>query len=183
MKRISPEKFLFEKYVGRLGYSPNEVATIKGTPKPGVKFLGYCEARRLPVRPRNEGFAVMAEMENGEVTWLHVDQLPGITEKLIKPPASSIKRKQKDTYTWEEFRDAYTAFRMDKMGLKKELENFDGIMRSWRGLLHVYINCESSEKDGNVKMMMDGLQLEFGMRMAFVHGADWMVKQVIENNS
>lgn len=179
MKRISPEKFLFEKYVGRLGYSPNEVATHKGTPKPGVKFLGYCEARRLLVRPRTEGFAVMAEMENGDVTWLHVDQLPGVTEKLTKPPAPSTK--MKDSYTKEEFNEAYSVFRMNKMGLKTEMENFDGIMRAWRGLLHVYINTEDKSK--GMELSMQALQYEFGIRMRYVHGEAWMIKQVFENNS
>lgn len=170
MKRISPEKFLFEKYIGRLGYSPNEVATVKGTPQPGVKFLGYCDARRLKVRPRTEGFAVMAEMENGDVIWLHVDQLPGITEKLTKPPAASVK--QKDSYTQKEFDAAYCDFRMNKMGSKKEMEDFDGIMRAWKGLLHVYINTEA--KDKNLEMIMHALQYEFGIRMRYT----WMINAV-----
>jgi hypothetical protein len=63
--------------------------------KPGFKVLGYCEARRLPVRPRNEGFAIMVEdtqLPEENIFWLHVETLGNETP--TKPPAPSIKRKR-----------------------------------------------------------------------------------------
>lgn len=173
MKKISPEKFLFEKYIGRVGYTINDVMTTRHTAKPGVKFLGFCEASRLPVRPRAEGFALMAEMENGDVVWLHVEQLPGITEKLSRR-ARYKKPAGPGTYTKEQFNKAYVDFRMDKMGSRKEMLDYDGIMRAYRGLIHVFINTEGLD-EGDATFMQS-LQVEFGMRMAYTHGADWLIK-------
>jgi hypothetical protein len=180
MKKISPEKFLFELYIGRVGYSVYQVIDSHDKVKPGFKVLGYCEARRLPVRPRNEGFAIMVEdtqLPEENIFWLHVETLGSKTP--TKPPAPSIKRKRakvKDSYTMEEFNKAYVDFRMDKMGSRKEMEDLKGIMRAYRSLLHIYLNTEGMEKEEMVKVMMHGLQYEFGLRMQYAHGYDWVIK-------
>lgn len=184
MKKINPEKFLFEIYIGRVGYSVNQVIDSFEQPKPGFKILGYCEARRLPVRPRTEGFAIMVEdtqLPEDNVFWLHVENIKGVTP--TKPPAKSVrmlKPKKKDSYTMEEFNKAYCDFRMEKMGSKKEMEDLKGIMRAYRSLLHIYINTEGMEKDGMLKVMMQGLQTEFAMRMKYMHGDLWMAEAVAQ---
>lgn len=188
MKKISPEKFLFELYIGRVGYAVNQVIDSFEQPKRGFKILGYCEARRLPVRPRTEGFAIMVEdtqLPEDNIFWLHVDKIKGVAP--TKPPERSVpitklllkpgeKAKIKDSYTMEEFNKAYCEFRMDKMGSKKEMEDLKGIMRAYRSLLHIYINTEGMEKEEMVKAMMQGLQVEFGLRMTYTHGSTWPIE-------
>lgn len=184
MKKINPEKFLFELYIGRVGYSTNQVIDAREDLKPGFKALGYCDARRLPVRPRKDGFALMVEdtqLPEENIFWLHVERIRGVTP--TKPPAKSVpilKSRSKDTYTMDEFNKAYCDFRMDKMGNKKEMEDMKGIMRAYRSLLHIYINTEGMEKEEMVKTMMQGLQTEFAMRMSYAHGELWMVKAITE---
>ena len=113
--------------------------------------------------------------------WLHVERIKGVTP--TKPPAASVpisklvKPKAKDSYTMEEFNKAYCEFRMEKMGNKKEMEDLPGIMRSYRALLHIYINTEGMDKEGMVKVMMQGLQTEFYLRLSYAHGPLWMTKE------
>ena len=182
MKKISPEKFLFEIYIARVGFAVNQVIDEFDTPKKGFTVLGYCDANRLKVRPRTEGYALMLESEDGEKFWLHVERLHG----LKKPPAPSIKKPLKDvdnstsnqtgSYTMEQFNKAYCEFRMEKMGNKKQMEDLKGIMRAYRSLLHIYINTVGMEKEEMVRVMMQGLQVEFGLRMTYAHGPMWPVK-------
>lgn len=83
--KISPEKFLFEKYGLRCGYSTPDVfkwtadeeRKLVGISKlqPDVKLVGWCDASRLPVRPRTEGYAVMVEID-GEEIWFHCNEHP-----------------------------------------------------------------------------------------------------------
>lgn len=180
MKKINPEKFLFELYIGRLGYSVNQVIDSREQVKPGFKLLGYCEARRLPVRPRNKGYAIMVEdtqLPEQTTFWLHVENIQGVVAQK-KPPAPSIKLKKaaKDRYTMEEFNKAYMEFRMDKMGVKKEMEDLKSIMRAYRSLMHIFINTDGVLEDKSATMFMQSLQYEFGIRMTYTHGADWAVK-------
>ena len=183
MKKISPEKFLFELYIGRVGYSVNQVIDSFDQVKPGFKALGYCDARRLPVRPRTEGYALMVEdtqLPEQTQFWLHVDNIKGVTTP-TKPPAKSVpfQPKGKQSYTMEEFNKAYCEFRMEKMGSKKEMEDMKGIMRAYRSLLHIYINTEGMEKEEMVKVMMQGLQTEFALRMTYIHGELWVAEAVV----
>lgn len=183
MKKISPEKFLFELYIGRLGYSVNQVIDSREQIKPGFKILGYCEARRLPVRPRTKGYAIMVEdiqLPEEKKFWLHVEKVQGaVVEK--KPPAPSVKlKKAKDRYTMEEFNKAYVEFRMDKMGVKKEMEDLKGIMRAYRSLMHIFINTDGVLEDKSATMIMQSLQYEFGIRMTYTHGADWAIKALAD---
>lgn len=81
---LSSARFTFERYVGRVGYSTNQLyefvpdaKDIQDVPKllPGVQYVGHCSAANLAVRPRDEGIAVMVTFQN-ELMWFHIDQLP-----------------------------------------------------------------------------------------------------------
>lgn len=78
-KRLSPEKFTFSNYIGNVGFGVHQcVLDAYTTPlklQPGVTFIGYCDAKRLSVRPKSEGFAIMVEMD-GEDLWFHDLNLP-----------------------------------------------------------------------------------------------------------
>jgi hypothetical protein len=83
--KISPEKFLFEKYGLRRGFSNADVfdwkVDVNRNPaghsklQPGVTLIGWCDANRLRVRPRTEGYAIMVEI-GGEEIWFHCDEHP-----------------------------------------------------------------------------------------------------------
>lgn len=75
IKRISGNRFTWEKFACRQGISQLEVFTSDFTMLTGNgTVLGWCYARELPVRPRLDGVAIMVEMDyDGEIVeaWLH----------------------------------------------------------------------------------------------------------------
>lgn len=77
---INPERFTWEKCAARVGVHQNRVVTADWSRfQPGVNVLGYCDAIRLRVRPRNEGFAVLVEVlfdDAWEECWMHCNKLP-----------------------------------------------------------------------------------------------------------
>lgn len=81
---LSPEKFEWEKYCGRVGWATSQLMEPQ-TPmeyeekvirlKPDVNYIGHCDAGRIPVRPRPGENAIMVEID-GEETWFHSEALP-----------------------------------------------------------------------------------------------------------
>lgn len=87
LAKISPERFTWKKYIGSIGYSVTQLMTnpyyssFEGKNRliSDVKPVGYCEASRIRIRNRNEGFVIMVEFY-GEDIWFHVIEAPyGIT--------------------------------------------------------------------------------------------------------
>lgn len=66
--------FTFEKYIGKMGYSLNQVWNARtNRPMSGYTELGRVPANALRVRPRSSGEAVMlCSEEHQEDLWLHV---------------------------------------------------------------------------------------------------------------
>ena len=83
--KLSPERFTWEKYCGKLGWSIGQLITdpysyyknLKHI-QPDVTLVGWCEANRIRIRSRAEGFVIMVEID-GEDTWFHCMELPEIT--------------------------------------------------------------------------------------------------------
>ena len=81
MNKISPERFVWEKYCGKLGWSVCQLLAVNDPYGKGCKLnndvtpIGYCEANRIRIRQRSEGFVIMVEID-GEETWFHVLELP-----------------------------------------------------------------------------------------------------------
>ena len=79
INKLSPERFVFEKYIGKVGWAVSQVCSDAYSEKlkfnSDVTVIGYCEANRIRVRTRNVGFVVMLEMD-GEEFWMHVLNLP-----------------------------------------------------------------------------------------------------------
>lgn len=65
LEELSPELFIYELYdsSGPL-LDPNDVARMA---------VGYCDASRLQVRPRNNLMALMCEDPDGNKFWFHVE--------------------------------------------------------------------------------------------------------------
>lgn len=79
---LSPSKFVWQKYCGRLGWAisqlmQNPYSSQLGKLKlqVGVMFIGWCDASRIQIRQRPEGFVLMVEID-GEETWFHAMELP-----------------------------------------------------------------------------------------------------------
>lgn len=65
--KLPANRFTYEKYCGRLGYQPLRVWDYpKDRPKKGFIFVGWCEAKSLPVRARETGRAIMLYEEPRE---------------------------------------------------------------------------------------------------------------------
>ena len=81
MNKISPEKFVWEKYCGYLGLSISQLLKVNDPYGKGYKLhndvtpIGYCEANRIRIRNRTEGYVIMVEID-GEETWFHLLELP-----------------------------------------------------------------------------------------------------------
>ncbi len=74
--QLPAHSFTWEKYGGRADVAPSQVFNwIEGTLAPGIKLLGYCNAKDLAVRPRTTGFALMMEWKGNDF-WFHADSLP-----------------------------------------------------------------------------------------------------------
>ncbi len=72
--QISPEKFTWEKFGSKAGYSQSDVFETYPEFKlrSDLEVVGYCIASRLVVRPRTEGWAVMVRFpETGDEAWFH----------------------------------------------------------------------------------------------------------------
>lgn len=63
---ISPELFLWELYDNSI------LAWIDNNSLAELAY-GYCDAARLPVRPRSGLYALMLEYPDGERCWFHID--------------------------------------------------------------------------------------------------------------
>lgn len=77
--QISSARFTWPLYIGQVGFAVSQVAQ-QPYEQPlrlndDVVFLGWCKASELVVRQRDEGFAVMVEMDN-EKFWFHCTNLP-----------------------------------------------------------------------------------------------------------
>lgn len=58
--RLPAHRFTCEKYCGVNGFAPTEAWDfVRHRVRPGFRVLGWCDARRLAVRPREFGLAVM----------------------------------------------------------------------------------------------------------------------------
>lgn len=66
IEEIDPERFLWEYYRQDMiaFLDSNDLARLA---------IGYCDAVRLPVRPRRGLFALMVEMPDGEKMWAHIE--------------------------------------------------------------------------------------------------------------
>lgn len=83
---MNSAKFTWEKYCSKVGFSNGECWDFYiNRPKAGFKEIGRCDASKLMVRPRTEGFAVMLEHEeSGDTFWIHVlsDEAMGIRPEI-----------------------------------------------------------------------------------------------------
>lgn len=78
LNKISPEKFVHANWCGR-GFSLLDILDVDcETVKSGITLVGYCDAKRLGFRPRDEGHAIMFEID-GVVRWIHI--WPGFVEE------------------------------------------------------------------------------------------------------
>ncbi len=84
MNKLSPEAFVWEKYIGKVGFGVQQVCSdMFTTPmrlNPDVTVVGYCEASRIRIRPRPTGYVFMVEMD-GEDFWFHLLEMPIITKR------------------------------------------------------------------------------------------------------
>ena len=87
MKELNPELFTYElwesSYWTRLGFSYDADA-FQVARKASECAVGYCDASRLQVRPREGMIAVMCEDSDGEKFWFHdrkscysLEEVPG----------------------------------------------------------------------------------------------------------
>lgn len=76
---MSPNKFVWEKYIGKVGFAVCQVCDDAYTEplklNPDVTFIGWCPANIIQIRQRDSGFVVMVEMD-GEDFWFHTLCLP-----------------------------------------------------------------------------------------------------------
>jgi len=82
-ERIPAERFAYELYCGKQWIGINEIWADEGewpacVLKPGVVPVGFTNSNMLRVRPRDEGFAILVELEDGTEVWSHVQALPRI---------------------------------------------------------------------------------------------------------
>lgn len=64
IEEINPELFLWELYDPAGPWLLDDALYV-------AESFGYCDASRLPVRPRSEGFALMVFWPNGVKFWFH----------------------------------------------------------------------------------------------------------------
>lgn len=65
IEEISPELFIWELYNSSGMWELEDACYC-------AESFGYCDASRLPVRPRTGEFALMVYWPNGEKCWFHV---------------------------------------------------------------------------------------------------------------
>ena len=69
---LPAHQFTYELYGPLMGYSGEWNYELR-QPAKGFREIGRCDARKLRVRPRDEGWAVMLySEEHHETFWLHV---------------------------------------------------------------------------------------------------------------
>ena len=66
IEEIDPELFIWELYDNSMLQSLEAWELAKYA-------IGYCDAGRLPVRPRSGLLALMCELPNGEKIWSHIN--------------------------------------------------------------------------------------------------------------
>jgi len=85
MKRINSEYFRWDNSIRKNYISiknifiEDQIIDDSGTYcilKKSVKFIGYCDADKLSVLPKSNGYALMIEFPNGEEYWVHNTVLP-----------------------------------------------------------------------------------------------------------
>lgn len=74
-EEISSAKFIWEKYIGKVGYATSQIFKDFETLDYDIEPLGYCKAVNLSIRPRYEGYAIMVAID-GEECWMHCLALP-----------------------------------------------------------------------------------------------------------
>ena len=67
IEEINPELFLWELYDASMLQSLEEWELARYA-------IGYCDARRLYVRPKSDELALMCELPDGEKVWSHINQ-------------------------------------------------------------------------------------------------------------
>ena len=77
---LNPELFTYELYDSGWRYRFDVSWSERVTPKIAEKYVGWCDASRLLVRPRRDEYAVMCEDEDGKF-WFHVP--PGALECIV----------------------------------------------------------------------------------------------------
>jgi hypothetical protein len=86
LHKISPERFVWEKYIGKVGYAVCQVCDDAYTEplklNSDVTFVGWCEASRIRIRQRDEGYVIMVEMD-GEDFWFHTWALPIVCKETV----------------------------------------------------------------------------------------------------
>ena len=75
IEEISPELFIWELYDSAGAWLLDDAQYCASS-------FGYCDASRLPVRPRSEGSALMVYWPNGSKFWFHVPD--SLLERLKK---------------------------------------------------------------------------------------------------
>ncbi len=73
LEELDPELFIYELYNPSGLYELSDALCVAAS-------IGYCDASRLPVRPRSGEVALMIEWENGTKYWCHTDK--GILESI-----------------------------------------------------------------------------------------------------
>jgi len=85
LNHISPERFVYEKYIGKVGFAVCQVCSDAYSEplklNSDVTFIGWCESHRIRVRQRSEGFVVLVEMD-GEEFWFHTMALPDFSRQV-----------------------------------------------------------------------------------------------------
>lgn len=66
IEEIDPERFLWEYYC-------QDMLAMLDSDDMARFAIGYCDAKRLSVRPRGDLFALMVELPNGEKMRCHVE--------------------------------------------------------------------------------------------------------------
>ena len=78
--KLAPSAFTWEKYIGKLGFATTDIFKnpYSGNPpilKADVTYIGYCDASKIQIRQRSEGYVFMVIID-GEETWLHAMDFP-----------------------------------------------------------------------------------------------------------
>lgn len=74
---LNSECFIFENYEAnwwRLFEADILTTDLQLMPKIEKHMIGFCDASRLRIRPRNDSYAVMIDM-NGEQFWFHISDI------------------------------------------------------------------------------------------------------------
>ena len=85
LEELSPELFIWELY-------DNSALGMLDTDTLAEAAYGWCDASRLPVRPRKDLLALMIEYPDGERCWFHIDpKMKDLIEKRKKRRQGGLK--------------------------------------------------------------------------------------------